>query len=152
TWPHTFWSKRDSSLRLFLCDGACDTSPGLTFAHPILVPDRLAAGSRRLGSRLSCPPCGGGYVVPGLTIPVGYCWQNSRYCQLAPRIAVQLHRRPRVAPERISSVAARQEPCSFYKGVLGAPAEADGSASGALPRSLCSQYRGRRPGNRPVPR
>jgi hypothetical protein len=30
TWPLTFWSKRKSSLRLFLCDGAYDASPGLT--------------------------------------------------------------------------------------------------------------------------
>jgi len=35
-----------------------------------------------------------------LLTPVGYCRQNSRCCQSAPRTAAQLHRRPRVAPER----------------------------------------------------
>jgi hypothetical protein len=41
TWPRTFWSKRDSSLRLFLCDGACDTSPGLTLPTPSWFPTAL---------------------------------------------------------------------------------------------------------------
>jgi hypothetical protein len=90
---------------LFVCDDAYDTSPGLTLCHSILVPDHLAAGSRSHGSRLGCPPCGGGYVVPGLSIPVGYCWQNSRCCQSAPRTAAQIRRQHRVAPERHSSAA-----------------------------------------------
>src|SRR5262249_18922655 len=30
-------------------------------------------------------------------LPVGYRWQNSAYCRLVPRTAVQLQRRPRVA-------------------------------------------------------
>jgi len=33
-----FWSKRFSSLRLFSCDGACDTSPGLTLPTPSWFP------------------------------------------------------------------------------------------------------------------
>jgi hypothetical protein len=49
--------------------------------HSIRVPDHLAAGSRSYGSRLGCPRKGGGYVVPGLMIPVGYGGQNSRCWQ-----------------------------------------------------------------------
>jgi|SRR4051812_35854427 len=41
TWPRTFWSKRDSSLRLFSCDDACDASPGLTFTTPSWFPTAL---------------------------------------------------------------------------------------------------------------
>ena len=41
TWPRTFWSKRDSSLRLFSCDDACDASPGLTLATPSWFPTAL---------------------------------------------------------------------------------------------------------------
>ena len=41
TWPHTFWSKRDSSLRLFLCDDAYDTSPGLTLPTQSWFPTTL---------------------------------------------------------------------------------------------------------------
>jgi hypothetical protein len=88
---------------------SCVTTPGMLYLgwpyHSILVPDRLAAGSRSYGSRLGCPPEGGGYVVPGLVIPVGYRWQNSGCCQSAPRSSAQLHRRPRVAPEQPSSPA-----------------------------------------------
>jgi hypothetical protein len=104
TWPPTFWSKRFSSLRLFLV-----TTPAMLYLgwpfHPILVPDHLAAGSRSDGAHLGCPPEGGGYVVPGLILPVGYRWQNSGYCQPAPQTSVQLHRRPRVARERPGSRA-----------------------------------------------
>ena len=76
--------------------------------HCILVPDHLAAGSRSYGSRLGCPPCGGGYVVPGLIIPVGYCWQNSRCYRRKSFAVAQLHRRHRVAPERHSSAGGRK--------------------------------------------
>src|SRR4051794_14204721 len=41
TWPRTFWSKRDSSLRLFLCDDAYDASPGLTLTTPSWFPTAL---------------------------------------------------------------------------------------------------------------
>ena len=41
TWPRTFWSKRNSSLRLFSYDGACDTSPGLTSPTPSWFPTTL---------------------------------------------------------------------------------------------------------------
>jgi hypothetical protein len=44
TWPRTFWSKRFSSLRLFLCDDAYDASPGLTIPlHPSSQPPLLLA-------------------------------------------------------------------------------------------------------------
>jgi hypothetical protein len=48
-------------------------------------------------------------------IPVGYCWQNSRYCQSAPRIAIQLHRRPRVARERESSAAGPAGKAAYHE-------------------------------------
>src|SRR5271157_3189998 len=41
TWPRTFWSKRDSSLRLFLCDDAYDVLPGLTFTTRSWFPTTL---------------------------------------------------------------------------------------------------------------
>ena len=57
---------------------------------------RLAPGLPSLGRRLRSA---GSFVpaVSGRHVPVGYCWQNSRCCQSAPRRAAQLHRRLRVA-------------------------------------------------------
>src|SRR5262249_18563740 len=43
----------------------------------------------------------GGYVVPGLTIPVGSCRQNNRCCRSSPKASAQPYRRPRVAPSRV---------------------------------------------------
>src|SRR5262249_39562185 len=81
--------------------------------HSILVPDHLAAGSRSYDSRLGCPHQEEATLcrelctspLPETHISVGYCWQNSRCCQFAPRKAAQLHRRLRVAPERLRSLA-----------------------------------------------
>jgi hypothetical protein len=41
TWPRTFWSKRDSSLRLFSCDDAYDALPGLTLTTRSWFPTTL---------------------------------------------------------------------------------------------------------------
>ena len=46
-----------------------------------------------LSRELRTPP------LPATHVPVGYCWQNSRCCR-SLQAAAQLHRRPRVAPER----------------------------------------------------
>src|SRR4029434_7193075 len=48
------------------------------------------------------PSEGGGYVVPGLTIPVGYCRQNNRCCRSSPKASAQPHRRLRVALESLN--------------------------------------------------
>ena len=70
------WPKREQ-FALVLFDDAYDASPGL--AIPLNPSSRPpTAGDHSYGSRLGCPPERGGYIVPGLTIPVGYCWQNSR--------------------------------------------------------------------------
>src|SRR3954471_7587755 len=66
-----------------------------------MAPDRLDAGGRSVGSRLGCPPEGGGYVVPGLSIPVGYCRQNNRCRRSSPKASAQPHRRHRVAPSKV---------------------------------------------------
>src|SRR5262249_13831164 len=73
---------------LVLGDDAYDALPGLTLYHPILVPDRLAAGSRSDSSRLGCPPRGEEATLcwelrtsplPARHVPGGYRWQNSGY-------------------------------------------------------------------------
>src|SRR3954470_7969898 len=77
-------------------------------SHPILVPDRLAAGSRRPGWRRGCPPCGGGYVMPGASYvavtsearPGRILLAEQQVLAIGPPRAAQLHRRPPVASER----------------------------------------------------
>src|SRR3954447_13443017 len=61
----------------------------------------MDARGRSVRSRLGCPPEGGGYVVPGLTIPVGYCRQNDRCRRSSPKASAQPHRRLRVAPSKV---------------------------------------------------
>jgi hypothetical protein len=101
-----FWPKRDSSLRLFSCDDAYDASPGLTLTTPSWFPTALLLAVAVTARAWAALHKGGGYVVPGLLIPVGYRWQNSGCLSVGPPTSAQLHRRPRVAPERPSSPAA----------------------------------------------
>jgi len=105
TWPRTFWSKRDSSLRLFSCDGACDTLPGLTLPTPSWFPTALllavtvtarAWAALHTGRRLRCP----GAYYPGRILLA-----EQQVFSVGPPTWTQLHRRPRVAPERHSSAA-----------------------------------------------
>jgi hypothetical protein len=70
TWPLTFWSKRDSSLRLFLCDGAYDTSPGLTPATRSWFPTTLLLAVAVTARAWAALLKGGGYVVPGASYKV----------------------------------------------------------------------------------
>jgi hypothetical protein len=99
-----FWPKRFSSSSLFLCDGAWDALPGLTMP---LDPGsrlpccwqsqlRLAPGLPSRRRRLRCP----GACYPG-RIPLA----EQRVLSAGPPTSAQLHRRPRVAPERPSSAA-----------------------------------------------
>ena len=66
-------------------------SPELTCTTRSWFPTALMLAVAASASRLGRPPRGGGYVVPGAShltvtvthVPVGYCWQNSRSCQLS---------------------------------------------------------------------
>jgi hypothetical protein len=84
-----FWPKRDSSLRLFWGDDACDASPGLTLATRSWFPTTLLlavvvtarawatllAEEATLYRELDTPSS------PKTHLPVGYRWQNSGCCQ-----------------------------------------------------------------------
>src|SRR5437763_13365525 len=61
----------------------------------------MDARGRSVGWRFGCPPEGGGYVVPGLAIPVGYCRQNNRCRRSSPKASAQPYRRHRVAPSKM---------------------------------------------------
>jgi hypothetical protein len=63
TWPRTFWSEPDSILGSSFLTAFVSTSPGLTWPGR-LAPDRLDAGSRRVGSRSHGRSRDRGYVVP----------------------------------------------------------------------------------------
>src|SRR5262249_31477409 len=85
----------DLSARLHL---GCPT-------HPILAPDRPDAGSRSCGSRLGCPPRGGGYVAAGASdhpvtreaCPGGILLAEQQVLSACPSAAAQLLQRLRVA-------------------------------------------------------
>ena len=110
-----FWSKRVSSLRLAFMTTVATfhhrVDPATRSWFPTAVLLAVAASARAfaalpeeeatLSRGLRTPP------LPATHAPVGYCWQNSRCCQSAPRTAAQLHRRHRVAIERPSSAAGR---------------------------------------------
>jgi hypothetical protein len=105
TWPRTILVQAIQQLALVRCDDAYGASPGLAIPldpgsrPPWLLAVAVAAHALAALRR-------GGYVVPGLTIPVGYRWQNSGWGRRSPSTSTQLHRRPRVAPERQRSPAA----------------------------------------------
>jgi hypothetical protein len=106
--------RSDSSLRLFYCDDALDASPGLTiptrswFPTTLLLAVAVTAHALAALRREEATFCRelDTPSSPKTHFPVGYRWQNSGCCRLVPRASAQLHRRPRVAPERHSSAAA----------------------------------------------
>jgi hypothetical protein len=71
-----FWFKPDSIFGLLLITVFISTSPKLT-CPGLLAPDRLDAGSRRVGSRFRDRSFDRGYVVPqasDLTVAGDACW------------------------------------------------------------------------------
>jgi hypothetical protein len=89
TWPRTFWSKRFNSLRLFSCDGAYDTSPGLTLPTPSWFPTAVLLAVAVTARALAAPRKEEATFCweldtpssPKTHLPVGYRWQNSGCCQ-----------------------------------------------------------------------
>jgi hypothetical protein len=116
-----FWPKRDSSLRLFLCDDAYDASDKLTWSTRSWFPTALLLVVAMRTRVLNSPPQGGGYVVPGASHstvtgaarPGRILLAEQQVLSVGPPTAIQLHRRLRVAPERPSSAAGPAGECSY---------------------------------------
>ena len=113
TGPRAVLAQAYQQLTLVLCDDASDTSPGLALTTRSWFPTALllaVAGPARAGAR---PPDGGGYVLPGASCgtvtsaarPGRILLAEQQVLSIGPPTAAQLHRRPRVAPERPNSAA-----------------------------------------------
>jgi hypothetical protein len=122
TWPRAILAQAIQQLALVLCNDACDASPGLTNPTRSWFPTALLLAVAVTAHALAALPREEATFCreldtpssPKTHLPVGYRWQNSGCCQSVPRAAAQLHRRPRVAPERHSSATGRSgSPCSL---------------------------------------
>src|SRR5207249_10533995 len=99
TWPRTVLVQAYQQLALGLCDDADDASPGLTLTTPSWFPTTLllavavtarAWAALRAEEATLCRELRTS-SLPRMHVPVGYCWQNSRCYQSAPRRVAQLH-------------------------------------------------------------
>jgi len=96
-------------LALVLCDDAYDALPGLAIPldpgsrPPLLLAVAVAAHALAALPRPHVP-IRGGYVVPALVSRYDTVGRTTGAVNTYPSASAQLHRRPRVAPERRNSV------------------------------------------------